>query len=175
VTRCGYHCRGQPGSRQGKPAVGGRQSRAPVPRARFAASSCDESEKNIVRLCRRQTQHSDEHIDHLVTALMEIWRRSKTAGGASSPASWRGSGRNRSARKPETGRIFKFRTRQSAAHRVRRFRTQEPGTCCAGRCPPVGHHPDGRCDTERGRFGAARTPFLPALHRHSATMHLEFV
>jgi 5-aminolevulinate synthase len=57
-------------------------------------------------------QHSDEHIDHLVAALTEIWRRSKTPAeplrrhpGACS------SGRNRSATKPGTGRIFKFRAR----------------------------------------------------------------
>ena len=64
VTRRGYHCRGQPGSRQGKPALGGRQSRALVPRARFAASSCDESEKNIMPLCRCQNDASD--VAHLV-------------------------------------------------------------------------------------------------------------
>jgi 5-aminolevulinate synthase len=34
-------------------------------------------------------QHSDEHIDHLVAALTEIWRQRRTAGGAPSPASWR--------------------------------------------------------------------------------------
>jgi len=56
VTRRGYHCRGRPGSSQGKPAVGGRQKselwlRGP---GLLRPPATNQRNKNMVPLCRRQ-------------------------------------------------------------------------------------------------------------------------